>query len=378
MKHNPLRQLESFGQSIWLDYIHRDLITSGELRRLIEEDGVQGMTSNPAIFEKAIVGSHAYDEDILPLIQEGKGANDIYEALSQRDVQSAADAFRPHYKKTNGKDGYVSLEVNPHLARDTQGTLLEARRLWTGLNRPNVFIKVPATAEGLPAIQQLISEGINVNITLLFGLPRYRQVAEAYVAGLEDRLAQGKVVSNIASVASFFVSRIDTLVDPMIEKKIAQGGPTADLAKGVLGQVATANAKMAYQIYKDAFSTRRFQKMAGQGARTQRLLWASTGTKNPGYSDVKYIEALIGPDTVNTVPVETLHAFRDHGIPKARLDHDIPAAARILEQLGELGISLDAITQQLEDEGVEKFNEPFDKLMAALAARASAHLTRTP
>ncbi|GLH73418.1 hypothetical protein GETHLI_19200 [Geothrix limicola] len=378
MKLNPLKLMESFGQSIWLDYIRKDLITSGELRRLIEEDGVKGMTSNPALFEKALAGSQAYDEDILPMVQEGKGANAIYEALSQRDVQSAADAFRPLYQRTGGKDGYVSLEVNPHLARDTEGTLQEARRLWADLNRPNVFIKVPATSEGLPAIRQLLSEGINVNITLLFGLPRYRQVAEAYLAGLEARLAQGEDVSKVASVASFFVSRVDAAVDPMLDKKVAQGGPTADLAKGLLGQVATANAKLAYQIYKELFHSPRFQSLAEKGARTQRLLWASTGTKNPGYSDVKYIEALIGPDTVNTVPVETLQAFRDHGVPEARLDQDIPAASLILEQLAALGISLDAVTQRLEDEGVEAFNKPFDKLLAALAARTTAHAMRTP
>jgi transaldolase len=283
----------------------------------------------------------------------------------------AADVFRPLYDRLDGRDGYVSLEVNPHLARDTSGTVEEARRLWAGLNRPNVFIKVPATSEGLPAIRQLISEGINVNVTLLFGLPRYRQVAEAYVAGLEARAAQGHDVSHIASVASFFVSRLDTLVDPLLEERVARGGQSADLAKQALGQVAIASAKLAYQSYQEIFHQGRFQNLAGQGARVQRLLWASTGTKNPAYRDVKYLEALIGPDTVNTVPVETLDAFRDHGVPQATLDHDVAAATGILGQLGALGIDLDALTQQLEDEGVEKFNQPFDKLMAALAERSS-------
>jgi transaldolase len=286
-------------------------------------------------------------------------------------VQKAADVFRPLYNRIDGRDGYVSLEVNPHLARDTSGTVEEARRLWAGLNRPNVFIKVPATSEGLPAIRQLISEGINVNVTLLFGLPRYRQVAEAYVAGLEARATQGQDVSHIASVASFFVSRLDTLVDPLLEERIARGGPTADLAKQALGQVAIASAKLAYQSWKEIVSEDRFKNLAGKGARVQRLLWASTGTKNPAYRDVKYLEALIGPDTVNTVPVETLDAFRDHGVPQATLDHDVAAASGILGQLGALGIDLDALTQQLEDEGVEKFNQPFDKLMAALAERSS-------
>jgi len=378
MKNNPVKQLETFGQSIWLDYIRRNMITGGELRHLIEEDGLRGMTSNPSIFEKAISESHDYDEDIQVMALKGKGAKDIYEALSQRDVQSAADEFRPLYERCGGKDGYVSLEVNPHLAHDTNGTLQEARRLWNALDRPNVFIKVPATLEGLPAIQQLISEGINVNVTLLFGLPRYRQVAEAYIAGIEARAAQGKPVKRIASVASFFLSRIDTLIDPRLEPILAQGGKGADFAKEALGQVALASAKMAYQIYKETFSSDRFQKLTAQGAWVQRLLWASTGTKNPAYSDVKYIEEIIGPDTVNTVPVETLKAYRDHGVPKATLEKDVVNAARVLKRLPELGINIDLVTQQLEDEGVTKFNQPFDKLMQTLEQRVPRHLTKKP
>jgi transaldolase len=370
MKNNPVKQLESLGQSIWLDYIRRDLIVGGGLRRLIEEDGLRGMTSNPAIFEKAIVESHDYDADIRSMALEGKGAKDVYEAITQRDVQSAADAFRPLYDRTDGQDGYVSLEVNPHLAHDTSGTLQEARRLWGALNRPNVFIKVPATTEGLPAIRQLISEGINVNVTLLFGLPRYRQVAEAYIAGLEARSSRGEPVKHVASVASFFVSRIDAQVDPLLQRVIAQGGGTADVAKETLGQVAVASAKMAYQIYKESFDSDRFKSLAAQGARVQRLLWASTGTKNPDYSDVKYVEALIGPDTVNTAPVETLDAYRDHGDPQTRLESAVAQAARILQQLPDLGISLDKLTQQLEDEGLTKFNQPFDKLIEALVQRS--------
>ena len=367
MTTNPLKQVEACGQSIWLDYIRRDLLTGGGLRRLIEEDGLRGMTSNPAIFEKAIADSHDYDEDVRAMALKGKGAKEIYEALSQRDVQSAADEFRPLYDRTDGKDGYVSLEVNPHLAYDPNGTMQEARRLWGALNRPNVFIKVPATVEGLPAIQQLVSEGINVNVTLLFGLPRYRQVAEAYLGGIEARTTQGKAVKQVASVASFFVSRIDALVDPLLEPILAQGGKEADFAKKARGQVAIASAKMAYQIYTEIFGGDRFGKLAAQGARAQRLLWASTGTKNPDYSDVKYVEALIGPDTVNTAPLETLNAYRDHGEPKARLEQDVKEAGRVLERLPELGIGIDKMTQQLEDEGVEKFNQPFDKLMATLA-----------
>jgi len=370
VKNNPLKQLETLGQSIWLDYIRRDLIVSGGLRRLIEEDGLRGMTSNPAIFEKAIAGSHDYDEDIQAMALKGKGTEAIYETISQRDVQSAADEFRPLYDRAEGKDGYVSLEVNPHLANDANGTIEEARRLWVALNRPNVFIKVPATVNGLSAIQQLISEGINVNVTLLFGLPRYRQVVEAYLNGIEARAAKGKAVKQVASVASFFVSRIDALVDPMLDKLIAQGGTGAAIAKKVRGQVAIASAKMAYQIYKDIFGSDRFQKLAAQGALVQRLLWASTSTKNPDYSDVKYVEALIGPDTVNTAPVETIDAYRDHGEPKARLEQDLEEAQWVLDRLSELGIKIDDMTRQLENEGVEKFNQPFDKLMETLAQRA--------
>src|ERR1041385_1825997 len=260
LKENPLLKLEELGQSIWLDYTRRDLIASGELRRMIEEDGLRGMTSNPSIFEKAIVGSQIYEEDIRIMALDGQSPKMIYETLSQRDVQGAADEFRSVYDETDARDGYVSLEVNPHLAHDTKGTIAEARRLWRALNRPNVFIKVPATIEGLPAIQQLIRAGINVNITLLFGLPRYRQVAAAYIAGIEARANVGKSVEHVASVASFFLSRIDSLVDPLLEKLIGQGGKEADVAKKVHGQVAMASARMAYQIYKEIFQSERFQK----------------------------------------------------------------------------------------------------------------------
>ncbi len=377
MNNNPLNQLGTLGQSIWLDYIRRDLAV--ELRRMIEDDGVRGMTSNPAIFKEAIVDSRDYEADIRPMALEGMDAKEIYEALSRRDVQMAADEFRRVYDATDGKDGYVSLEVNPHLAHDTKGTIEEGRRLWDALDRPNVFIKVPATIEGLPAIRQLIGEGINVNITLLFGLARYRQVAEAYIAGIETRLALGNDVKHVASVASFFVSRIDSLVDPLLEKIIAQGDSRqAHLARQALGQVAIASAKMAYQMFKEIFTTGRFKKLSEKGARVQRVLWASTGVKNPDYSDVKYIEALIGPDTVNTVPLETLNAYRDHGLPKARLEQNVGKAAAILEQLSQLGISIDAITQQLEDEGVDKFNKPFDKTIEKLAKTSPGDLKKKP
>ena len=369
---NPLIKLETLGQSIWLDYIRHDLIASGDLRRLIEEDGLQGMTSNPAIFEKAIAESTIYDQDIRQMALKQKRVNEIYEALSQRDVQDAADEFRSVYDSTDGKDGYVSLEVNPHLAHDTLGTIEEARRLWAALSRPNVLIKVPATVEGLIAIHQLISEGININVTLLFGLPRYRQVAQAYIAGLETRAAQGNPINHIASVASFFLSRIDTMVDPMIDKLINSDGEQASIARKIHGQVAISSAKVAYQIYKEIFEGPRFKKLADSGARVQRLLWASTGTKNPDYSDIKYIEEIIGPDTINTVPMETINAYRDHGKPKLCLQQDSKEANEVMAQLPQLSINIDKVTQELEDKGVDKFNEPFDKLLEAIVKKSSA------
>ncbi len=370
MKANPLIKLEKLGQSIWLDYIRRDFIVSGDLLNLIENDGLRGMTSNPAIFEKAITESNIYDIDIRKMVSQNKDINTIYDAVSQMDVQKAADIFRPLYDKTAGDDGYVSLEVNPHLAHDTEETILEGRRLRTALNRPNVLIKVPATTEGLPAIRQLISEGINVNVTLLFGLSRYRAVAEAYVEGLEERLVQGKAIDNITSVASFFLSRIDTLVDTELQKIIESDSKKKEIAKIALGEVAISSAKAAYQIYKEVFGSARFKKLSEKGARVQRLLWASTSNKNPDYSDVKYIEALIGPNTVNTVPPKTLDAYRDHGKPKSRIELGLKKVKRLLKSLPELGIDMDKITQQLEDEGIRKFNEPFDKLMEALAKKS--------
>jgi transaldolase len=363
---NPLKQIAEYGQSIWLDYIRRQLIASGELKRLIQEDGLRGMTSNPSIFEQAIVGSPDYDADIGAMASVGTNVAEIYEALSVRDVQSAADEFRLLYEETGGRDGFVSLEVNPHLAHQTEETLQEARGLWDKVNRPNVFIKVPATLEGLPAIRQLIAEGINVNVTLLFGLPRYRQVAEAYLAGLEERVARGQSLTHVRSVASFFVSRIDSMVDPMLEKLTQEGGPKGQLAGELRGEVACASAQMAYQIYREIIGTGRWKKLAARGAAVQRLLWASTSTKNPAYSDVKYVEPLIGKDTVNTLPLETLNAYRDHGQPNARLEDNVDKARMVLDRLPALGIDIDAVTQRLEDEGVEKFNKPFDKLMDSL------------
>ncbi len=371
MNNNPLKQLETLGQSIWLDYIRRDLIANGELRRLIEEDGLRGMTSNPSIFEKAIADSHDYDEDIRALALEGKSVNQIYAALTVEDIQRASDLFRPVYDRLDGADGFVSLEVSPDLAHDTVKTIAEARQLWIAVARPNIMIKVPATMEGLPAIQQLTSEGINVNITLLFGLPRYRQVAEAYIAGLETLAAQGKPLKSVASVASFFLSRIDVLLDPTLEKLMATDKSKADIAKDFHGQVAILCAKAAYQIYREIFDSVRFGKLKAQGARTQRLLWASTSTKNPAYSVLKYVEALIGPETIDTIPPETLAVYRDHGKPASRLSEDGVKAAATLRRLSEAGIDLDAVTQQLEDEGVQKFVKAFAVLMNTLKEKQS-------
>jgi transaldolase len=371
---NPLRRLEQFGQSIWLDYIRRQMITSGELQRLIDDDGVKGITSNPAIFEKAIAGSTDYDEAIRGLVRENQSVLAIYHELTVADIQMAADAFLPLYNQMDGQDGFVSLEVNPHLAQDTEGTIAEARELWQKVNRPNLMIKVPGTKEGLPAITRLIGEGINVNVTLLFGLPRYEEVVAAYLAGLEARLAQGGQLSRVASVASFFLSRIDVLLDPILEKMASLGGDRAEKAQGLVGEVAIACAKMAYAIYQRLYGTERFKILAAQGARTQRLLWASTSTKNPAYPDVKYVEPLIGPDTVNTLPPETLEAYRDHGDPASRLAEGLDRAADILECLPKpsLYIDLNQVSQRLEDEGIDKFNQPYDSLLKTLEAKRQA------
>jgi transaldolase len=368
--NNPLRRLEQFGQSIWLDYIRRQMITSGELKRLIDDDGLKGMTSNPAIFEKAIAGSADYDEAIAKLVGQNKSVLDIYHDLTVEDVQMAADTFRPLYDQVDGKDGYVSLEVNPHLARNTEGTIAEARQLWAAVNRPNIMIKVPGTPEGLPAITTLIGAGINVNVTLLFGLPRYDKVAEAYIAGLEERVGKGQSPARVASVASFFLSRIDVLLDPVLEKMAAAGSPQAKTAKDLIGEVAIASAKLAYVIYKRHFTSDHFKALAAKGARTQRVLWASTSTKNPAYPDVKYVEPLIGPDTVNTLPPETLEAYRDHGNPASRLEEEVDHATAVLQRLPELHLDINQVTQQLEDEGIEKFNKPYDSLIKTLEAKS--------
>jgi len=360
-----LAQLEKLGQSVWLDFIRRSLITSGEMATLVAQ-GVQGMTSNPAIFEKAIAGSADYDDEIQSLVKAGMSVDAIYETLAIKDIQMAADVLAPVYRSTGGRDGYVSLEVSPFLARDTERTTAEAKRLFEALGRPNLMIKIPATPEGLPAIAASLAAGVNVNVTLIFGLENYRAVAEAYVAGLE-RLAVkgpsakgGHPVNRIASVASFFVSRVDTAVDKELEKKGA---------KTFLGKIAVANCKLAYAEYRSMIGRPRWRELAAKGARPQRVLWASTSTKNPAYPDTLYVDELIGPDTVNTLPPETLKAFVDHGRPSESLTRDLEGARAQVRRLAELGIDLEAVTRRLQEEGVEAFAKPFQALLDSIDAK---------
>src|SRR5277367_3140152 len=363
---NPLKALLAFGQSPWMDYIRRDLLTGGGLKKYIDDDGLRGMTSNPAIFEKAITGSNVY-ADILGSPDAKKlDAKGLFEKIAIRDVQDACDIFKSVYTESKRRDGYVSLEVSPYLANDTKGTIEEARRLWKSVDRPNVMIKVPATPEGIPAIRQLLEDGLNINITLLFAQSAYEQVAEAFLAALEARAAKGQDISAIASVASFFVSRIDSLVDGKIDEKLK----TADAAQKTLlesihGKIAIANAKLTYKKYQELFSGARWNALAAKGAQTQRLLWASTSTKNPKYRDVIYVEELIGADTVDTIPPATFDAFRDHGKLRKSLTEDLPGATRHMENLGKAGISMKDVTDQLLVDGVKIFADAFRTLLAA-------------
>jgi transaldolase len=367
-RQNPLLDLQKQGQSIWLDYIRRDLLTSGELKRLINEDGLRGMTSNPSIFEKAISGSPDYAGQLDQLISQGLNAGDIFERIAVKDIQDAADILYPVYQSTNKRDGYVSIEVSPTLAHDTQGSIEEARRLWKEVKRPNLMVKIPGTVEGVPAVRQLTSEGLNINITLLFAQEAYIAVAEAFMDGLEGALKAGKDISSIASVASFFVSRIDTLVDSTIDKELQNpGSPDREqLLRSLHGKVAIANAKQAYRWYQQMIPGSRWRALAGRGAQPQRLLWASTSTKNPKYRDVLYIEELIGPETVNTIPPATMDAFRDHGIVRRTLDADLAAADKIMSDLEKAGISIKKITDQVLDEGIKLFDDAFAKLIGAV------------
>ena len=366
---NPLTQLQTFGQSVWLDYIRRDLLKGGDLQRLITDDGLRGMTSNPAIFEKAIAGSTQYQDFLDSLAGRAElDAKGRYELLAIRDIQDAADLLAPVYKNTKKRDGYVSLEVSPYLAHDTNGSIDEARRLWKAVARENVMIKIPGTPEGIPAIQQLLSEGININVTLLFAQGVYEEVAAAFVNGVEKFAATGGDVGKVASVASFFISRIDSLVDSLIGEKLkteTDSGRKAML-QSILGKIAIANAKLTYEAYEKIFSTPRWKALAAKGAQTQRVLWASTSTKNPNYRDVIYIEELIGPDTVNTVPPATLDAFRDHGKPRQSLTEDVEAARKTMADLASSGIVMKDVTDKLTADGVKLFADAFDTLLAAV------------
>lgn len=371
---NPLLELKTLGQSVWYDNVDRAQLVSGQFKRLLDEDGIVGVTANPTIFEKSISSGHAYDDQLSQLISEGKSTSDIYEAVAIRDIRTVADLLRPIYDNTAGQDGYVSLEVSPDLALNTEGTIAEARRFWQMVDRPNLMIKIPATPEGIPAVYETLRSGINVNITLIFSIEAYRQVAEIYQRALEDRKAEGKDIRTLASVASFFVSRVDTLVDKLLDARIkASNDPTEQQRfKSLQGKAAIVNARLVYQDFKKIFSTSRFETLRQAGAHVQRPLWASTSTKNPAYRDILYAEELIGPNTVDTMPFETINNFRDHGRTRFSVGEDLEGAQRILDELEELGIHYNQFTQQLLDEGVQKFADSFHQLFAGIESKKHA------
>ncbi|MEA3337332.1 MAG: transaldolase [Chloroflexota bacterium] len=375
---NPLVKLQEYGQSIWYDNIERRLLFNGELARMIAEEGVLGLTSNPTIFERAISGSDDYDQEILRLAQQGHNDEHIYEVLTIQDIQQAADLLRPVYERTDGLDGYASLEVSPHLAHDAEGTIAEARRLFAAVDRPNLMIKVPGTSEGIPVIEELIGSGINVNVTLLFAESAYEQAARAYIRGLERYASGGGDVSKVASVASFFVSRIDGNSDKRIQFAADSSADPAEqeMLRSLQGKTAIANSKLAYQRFEEIFGEPRFEPLRARGARVQRMLWASTSTKNPAYPDTMYVDQLIGPDTVNTVPQKTLEAFRDHGNPEpATVMKDVDQAALNLESLDAAGIDLDDITAELLAQGVASFSASYDNLLKVIAEKKSTLIT---
>lgn len=371
MSPNPLIEITKHGQSIWLDNLSRPLLTEGTLKRLVEEDRISGVTSNPAIFQKAMTGGTAYDAQIRDLAGKGKTSGEIYEALAIQDIRGAADVLRPVFDRTKGTDGFVSLEVSPHMARDTRATIDEAARLWKLVDRPNIFIKIPGTKEGVPAIEESLFLGINVNITLLFSIEAHRQVIEAHFRALERRKEKGQTLDTVASVASYFLSRIDVMVDQVLDAMIAKGD-RAEEAKAARGRTAIANAKLAYRMWKGMVASDRWKTLEKAGARIQKPLWASTSTKDPSMSDVKYVEALIGPHTINTLPDETIEAFRDHGNVTATVETDIDGEKRAMERLARLGIDIDRVTDDLIEEGIEKFVKPFDALMASLDEKRKA------
>jgi transaldolase len=371
MNPNPLQRLAALGQSVWYDYIRRDLYESGRLERLIRDDSLAGMTSNPTIFQKAIADTALYDEAIRRLA-EGRGPAEIFEGLAVGDVRAAADVFRRVYDATAGNDGFVSIEVRPGLARDSAGSIDEARRLWRSCARPNVMVKIPGTAEGVPAIRACLAEGININITLLFSVARYREVMEAYLAAMEERVAKGLPVDRLRSVASFFVSRVDTNADKKIDALAGAGGGRASEAKALRGKLGIANARSAYAAFEEVFGGARFAALRAKGVAVQRPLWASTSTKDPAYPDLYYVEALVAPDSVDTMPPETLEAYRDHGDPKVRIRDDREEARAVPGRLRALGIDLDGVFSELEEEGIRKFADSFDALLKAVEEKEKA------
>ena len=376
---NPLLQLKAQGQSVWYDTVDREQLDNGLFKRLVDEDGIVGVTSNPTIFQKSISHGDAYDEQITQLIREGKSTTEIYESLAIRDIRTVADMLLPIYERANRQDGFVSLEVSPDLAHDTEATLAEARRFWKMVDRPNLMIKIPATPEGLPAVRQTLTEGMNINITLIFSIEDYRKVADAFISALEDRNAEGKEISHIASVASFFVSRVDTLVDQLLEDKIKVSSDSAEQQKlkYLEGRAAIANARLVYQDFKHIFHAPRFETLKHSGAHVQRPLWASTSTKNPAYRDVLYAEELIGPDTVDTMPLETIENFLDHGKVRRSVEDNIQQAKDELEELEKFGIHYDQVTQQLQDEGVQKFADSFHELFKGIESKKQTIQSKT-
>jgi tryptophanyl-tRNA synthetase len=375
-KHqHAIKRLSELGQSVWYDYIRRDLYEGPELARLIEEECLRGMTSNPTLFAKAIIDTELYDDDIRRLATNGASPAEIFESLSVEDVRGAADTFRPVYESTGGDDGFVSIEVKPQLARDTEGSIAEARRLWRACDRPNVMVKIPATAEGIPAIHQCLAEGININITLLFSVPRYREVMEAYLAAMEQRLAAGQPVDHMRSVASFFVSRVDTSANKKLDaimKDASRPERERQYARDLRGRVAIANARIAYQSFEQVFQSSRFARLKGKGVHLQRPLWASTSTKDPAYPDLYYVEALVAPDTVDTMPPETFAAYRDRGEPKVRIHDDLRGAHSVFEGLAELKIDAQRISLELEEEGARKFIDSYDDVLKAIRNKSES------
>ncbi|GMT48101.1 MAG: hypothetical protein IEMM0007_1667 [bacterium] len=371
MNGSPLLMLQKYGQSFWYDNISRGILKSGELKRMIEEEGLRGLTSNPTIFHKSIQSGNDYDEQLHQLLSKEASEKDIFYALAIRDIVEACELLMPVYEESNGLDGYVSMEVDPHLAYDTEGTITEATELAERIGKPNLMVKVPATREGLPAVEELLYRGYNINVTLLFSTKRYEEVIDVYMKGLERRVSEGKAIDRIASVASFFVSRVDTLTDKLLEEKLnmARDDDEKEQIKSLMGRAAVANAKVAYQVFKDAFSSQRFFVLMEKGARIQRLLWGSTSTKNPVYRDVLYVEELIGPGTVNTMPDATWRAFKDHGKVGRTIDTDIEAVIATLQSIDEQGIIIARVTKELEDEGVRLFTESFDALLNLIAAK---------